>query len=171
MKINIYNDQKKLKISSKLIQKQIKALLDYQKIKCDEIAIHLVDEKTLKRLHNKYFNDPSVTDTISFPIDSLHSTDGYCFLGEIFVSTDAAIKYGKSFNINPYDEIALYIIHGLLHLLGYDDNSDKEKTLMRKKEKSCMNFIKKNKLGISTNHIPLASEKSASRATRKKGPK
>jgi probable rRNA maturation factor len=156
MKINIYNHQKKLKVSSRSIQKQIKALLEYQKAQCDELSIYLVDEKTIKKLHKKYFDDPSATDCISFPIDgplSSNKNKPYCFLGEIFVSTDAAIKYGQEYDINPYEETTLYIIHGLLHLLGYDDLSDKEKTTMQKKEKSCMSFIKKNKLGFCSKKL------------------
>ena len=61
--------------------------------------------------------------------------------GEIFVCPLAAIAYAKKQESRPYEETALYIVHGLLHLLGYDDLEEKAKKNMRKKEKSCMRHL------------------------------
>lgn len=159
MKINIYNNQKKLSLSKKALQKLIKELLKNEALNCDELSLYFVDEKEIKKLHKKYFNDSSTTDCISFPIDSPLDKTNHCFLGEVFICTDTAIKYAKDHNLNPLDETALYIIHGLLHLIGYDDISEKDKTIMRKKEKSCMNLIKAKNLGISTKHTKQLMEK------------
>ena len=73
-------------------------------------------------------------------------TSGYCFLGEVFVSAQTAKRYGLTHKISPYLEVALYLVHGLLHLIGYDDISKKDRLIMRKKEKSCMNLLKKEQL-------------------------
>jgi probable rRNA maturation factor len=151
MKIFIYNNQKTFRISKNHLKKQIKEILKHEKVGCDELSLHLVDEKTISNLHDEYFNDPKPTDCISFPIDPPNSP-GYCILGEVFVCSDIAEKYAESHNINPYDELTLYVIHGLLHLIGYDDISEKEKIIMRKKEKSCMDLIKDKNLGICTKH-------------------
>ena len=158
MKINIYNSQKSLKISKKAIQKQVIEILTFEKVNCDELSLYFVTEKEIQKLHKKYFNDPSSTDCISFPIDNPKEKNHYCFLGEIFVCTDTAIKYGIDNNISPYDETTLYIIHGILHLLGYDDISEKDKTTMRKKEKKCMNLIKNMKLGLCAKHTKQLTE-------------
>lgn len=159
MKINIYNYQKKLTLSRRSLQKIIKELLNNEGLSCSELSLYFVDEKAIKKLHKKYFNDSSTTDCISFPIDSPSEKSQYSILGEIFICTDIAIKYAKDHNLNPLDETALYIIHGFLHLIGYDDISEKDKTIMRKKEKSCMNLIRAKKLGISSKHTKQLMEK------------
>jgi probable rRNA maturation factor len=147
VKISIYNDQKDLKISKKHIKKQVRAIFESEKVSCQEIAINFVDKKTISKLHKKFFNDPSPTDCISFPIDKPFEKD--CFLGEIFICPKVASEYLKE---DPYGETTLYLIHAILHLLGYDDISKKDKIVMRKKEKSYINFLKERYLGISEKH-------------------
>lgn len=143
MKISIKNTQKACLIDKKKIKKQVSFLLKKFQISCDEIAIYFVDEKKISSLHKKYFDDPSITDCISFPIDSKDSKIFPIFLGEIFVCPQMAVQYSQKKNIFLQEELSLYIIHGILHLLGYNDISKKEKILMKKKEKECMKLLKK----------------------------
>jgi probable rRNA maturation factor len=56
---------------------------------------------------------------------------GYKILGEIFISPEAALLYAQSHNTNPYEELTLYLIHGILHLLGQDDLSEEDAAQMR----------------------------------------
>lgn len=117
----------------------VSSTLDYLDCQCDEVSIYLVSTKAICKLHEEFFQDPSTTDCISFPLDKKH-------LGEIFVCPATAVAYAKKKKLNPYRETALYIVHGLLHLLGYDDLRAKDKRTMRKKEKSCMAHL--NGLGV-----------------------
>ena len=71
--------------------------------------------------------------SITFPLDQ-------DFLGEIFICPKTALLYNPQ---HPYQETTLYVIHGLLHLLGYDDISSKERTIMRREEKKLMTLVKK----------------------------
>lgn len=158
MKINIYNSQKSIKISKRSIQKQIKAVLQSENVNCDELSLYLIDEKSIKKLHKDFFNDDTSTDCISFPIDSPEEFHNYSILGEVFVCPEVAIRYSKEHDISSYDETTLYIIHGLLHLLGYDDISEKDKTTMRKKEKKCMSVLKAMNLGICKKHTKQLME-------------
>jgi probable rRNA maturation factor len=54
--------------------------------------------------------------------------------GEIVISAETARRNAKSYRVTPHDELALYLVHGLLHLCGYDDRSPREKRLMRRRE-------------------------------------
>ena len=147
MKVIIVNKQSSLKINNKKIEKQVKIILKKEKISTDEIIINFVDEKTIKHLHFKYFNDPATTDCISFPIDPpIAKKTGYHILGEAFICTKAAIKYSKKYKINPYEELFLYVIHCLLHLIGYNDINKKQISIMRKKENFYLSFSKEKKL-------------------------
>ena len=107
------------------------------------MSIHFVDKKTISDLHRDHFQDPTPTDCISFPMDSPDSQgEGYKILGEVFVCPQIAIEYAEKNNITPEEEVSLYIIHGLLHLLGYDDQDEISEPIMRGEEKSAMSYLK-----------------------------
>ena len=72
---------------------------------------------------------------MSFPIDEIH-------LGEVFVCPKTAIEYAGEKKLPIYEELSLYVVHGLLHCLGYDDLEPAKRRIMRKKEKSCMDLIR-----------------------------
>lgn len=132
--VNVYNKQKYLKINANRVKKLVKAVLQLEGISCDEISIHFVDEKEICDLHLQFFDDPSPTDCITFPLDR-PSEDNFCFLGEVFINPKAAIDYVSNSDIPVLEEVSLYIIHGILHLLGYDDIELKDRRKMRLAEK------------------------------------
>jgi probable rRNA maturation factor len=144
VKVWVYNKQKKLAIFKKLVCKQTIAILEKENILCDEIAINFVNIKTIAALHKKFFNDPTPTDCISFPIDNPGKTP--CFLGELFICPEVALRYSFDHNIDPYEETALYLVHGILHLAGYDDIKKEDKKIMKIKEKSCMKLLRETNL-------------------------
>src|SRR5580765_7677748 len=77
-----------------------------------EIEVSLVSDEEISRIHREFLDDPSPTDVITFP----H--------GEIFISLDTAERQAKE-NDQPYErEVALYLIHALLHLAGWDDQDE-----------------------------------------------
>lgn len=101
---------------------------------CSEVSIYFVTKEAIGQIHRQFFQDPSPTDCISFPLSGDH-------LGEILVCPAMAIQYAKKRKLDPYKEASLYIVHGLLHLLGYDDLEEKTRRTMRKKEKSCIRHL------------------------------
>ncbi|MFV0339002.1 MAG: rRNA maturation RNase YbeY [Parachlamydiaceae bacterium] len=141
MKISIYNRQKDLKISKVSAKKAFISAANLYGTLFDEAAVHFVSEKELCQLHEQFFNDPSPTDCITFPVDS-EDTPGYRFLGEVFVSPKAALEIVEASGGDPYEETTLYMIHGLLHLLGYNDIKKDDIVEMRKEESKIMNHLK-----------------------------
>ncbi|NGX30000.1 MAG: Endoribonuclease YbeY [Candidatus Anoxychlamydiales bacterium] len=147
MKVTIVNEQISLKISDKLVEKQIKVILKEEKIRTDEVILHFVDKKTIKKLHLKLFNDPKETDCITQPIDRpSNKTTGHHILGEAFICTDIAIKNAFEFKTTPYHELTLYIIHTILHLIGYDDINKEDIKIMREKENCYLNLLKEKNI-------------------------
>jgi len=137
--IHIHDSQKDLKLSKKAIRSLVKEVLAYLGVNHSEVSFYFVAQKKICALHEQFFQDPSPTDCISFPIDNEH-------LGEIFICPKAALTFDEK---NPYREIALYMIHGILHCLGFDDLEPKAKRAMRKKEKSCMSLIEKRGITLA----------------------
>ncbi len=140
-KVTVYNQQKDLPLSSSSIKNLTSALLSALEISCEEIILHFVSTKKISELHATFFNDPTTTDCISFPLDET-------ILGEVFVCPETAINYSKKHNLDPYTEITLYLIHGILHLLGYDDLTPPEKKKMRRKEKWCLTLLTQKALTL-----------------------
>jgi probable rRNA maturation factor len=150
MKISVYNRQKDLKVSAVAVKKTVKQALEFHQINCDEIAIHLITDRAMRKLHEDFFNDPTPTDCISFPYDK-DGSSGYFFLGEVFICPKTAFQYiAKKGSGDLYSEITLYLIHGILHLLGYDDINSNDLKVMRSKERELMSFLTQKTLVLSS---------------------
>jgi len=138
--INIYNRQANLPIKISSVRKLVSFFLQEKKVACKELSLYFVGKKKISQLHADHFQDPSPTDCITFPLDQ-------DFLGEIFISPQAALAYNPE---HPYEETTLYVLHGLLHLLGYDDIDRKDRARMRREEKRLMALVKKHQCMIRT---------------------
>lgn len=81
-------------------------------------------------INKKFLNHHTFTDIITFPT----STQSNIISGEIFISIDRINENLKFYNTSLNNELSRVAVHGLLHLIGYNDHSEPEKILMRKKE-------------------------------------
>lgn len=134
MIVNFTNEQVELNISTEQIDRLVREVVDFEGQTCDEVNIYFVDTPTICSLHEQFFNDPSPTDCISFPMDEEQTDEYHRILGEVFVCPATAIEYANNHKENPYKETSLYIVHGLLHLMGYDDSEDEDIVKMRQAE-------------------------------------
>ncbi|HSX13240.1 MAG TPA: rRNA maturation RNase YbeY [Chlamydiales bacterium] len=134
LQLSIYNHQKALPISKRLITRIVKEILSFLQVDCKEVSIYFTTIQIISELHEQFFNDATPTDCISFPIDKEH-------LGEVFICPAVAIEYASKHDIDPLKETILYMIHGILHLIGYDDLDPVSKKMMRRMEKKCLNHI------------------------------
>jgi len=141
IRVDIRNSQKDLLISKRSISLFVLDVLKELDVSCDEIAIHFVTARAIAKLHESYFDDPTPTDTISFPLDAPGSTPN-CYLGEVFVCPKVAVEYAKRHQLDPERETMLYVVHGILHLLGYDDLDAESRKVMRRMERKCMQLLR-----------------------------
>jgi rRNA maturation RNase YbeY len=95
----------------------------------EEINIIFVNDDYLRRLHKDFLNDDSYTDVMSFNLNEDDQIEG-----EIYISVDRAKYHANEFNISFSSEIARLIIHGILHLKGYDDATEDQKKEMHELE-------------------------------------
>ena len=107
-----------------------------------KISVAVVDDPTIAELHQRYLDDPSPTDVLSFVLER---SPKY-LEGEIVVSADTAADLAPNYNWTAADELLLYVIHGALHLVGYDDTTPKKRTKMREKEKE---YLARNRIALS----------------------
>jgi probable rRNA maturation factor len=84
-----------------------------------EIHVVLISDRRMATLHRRFLSQSGPTDVITFE----H--------GEIFISAETARRHGKQFGNPFFRELQLYVVHGLLHLHGFDDRSEREARRMR----------------------------------------
>ncbi len=100
-----------------------------------ELSILLVDTDTMAAYHEKYMDEPGPTDVLSFPMDELRPPkDGeeppLGMLGDIVLCPEVTAAQASDSNRTPEEEADYLLIHGLLHLLGYDHAEPEEKKVM-----------------------------------------
>jgi probable rRNA maturation factor len=86
-----------------------------------ELSIALVGDKPMSELHDRFMGQPTTTDVLTFPLDQ--DSRGRAISGEIILCVPEANRQAKIRGISTRDELLLYAIHGLLHLLGMDDTT------------------------------------------------
>lgn len=126
---------------SDIIEKSIKYLDIQEDV---EIGVHLIDIEEIQTLNKRHRNKDKPTDVLSFPIGEKYETENgsKLVLGDIFISTEVAKLKAKSENISIDHEFAWLVVHGLLHLLGYDHEISEEKaTEMSDLEQSILNTL------------------------------
>lgn len=91
-----------------------------------EIEVTIVGDADIARVHGDFLGDPTPTDVITF-----HH-------GEILISADTAERQAKEHGQSFENEVALYLVHGLMHLAGWDDHEQEEAREMAKRQESIL---------------------------------
>lgn len=156
--INIYNEVKDTRIASKSVRglcNKVLSLLDteYLPKTVREMGVYFVDGDTIKELNRGHRGKSKVTDVLSFPMvehgESAIANSGFeVSLGDMVICLDQAFRQHKEFGTTKNGEIVRLIIHGLLHLLGYDheDVTAFEAAKMRSLEASLFELLGKTKV-------------------------
>lgn len=95
------------------------------------ISIAIVDQAAIHAINRTHLDHDWPTDVISFP---LSAPEDEALSGELVVSAEMAAATAAEHGVDPVDELALYIVHGLLHLCGYDDQTEPDAARMRRRE-------------------------------------
>ena len=123
-----------IQLNRSSIQSLLENILLDNKQNTGSINIIMTDDDTLRLMKKEYFNQDLYTDVIAFNIDDNP------FEGEIYISHDRIKDNAKKFNQSFEDELKRILIHGSLHLCGYDDKTPKEKLEMTSLEE---NYLEK----------------------------
>jgi probable rRNA maturation factor len=129
--IKIKNRQKTLPLDRRRMTGAIRRILREANVVEAEISVAVVDDALMAELHGRYLDDPTPTDVLSFPLEQSPGR----LEGEIIVSADTAVVNAAKYHAVPAEELLLYVIHGTLHLVGYDDTTPPQRATMRKQEK------------------------------------
>jgi len=116
-------------IDRKQLRAAVRAVLSGEGVANASISLALVGDATSERINRQFLNHDGPTDVITFPLGQSP------LRGELVIGADTAARVAKQMGHGVGSELALYVIHGVLHLCGYDDKSRSATKLMRERER------------------------------------
>jgi probable rRNA maturation factor len=139
--ITFNNNTNQKLIEEKELKKLIKYAVKEEKLKNVIFSITLVDNNMIKELNNQYRNIDKPTDVISF---ALEDNDDYInpdcrLLGDIYISIEKALEQADNYGHSYLRELSFLMIHGFLHLLGYDHQNTDDEIKMFKRQEEILN--------------------------------
>lgn len=131
MKLEIINLQKHYPIEKNKIKTLVRKVLKLEKTDA-ELNLVFVDNKYIKEINKTFLRHNYATDVLSFAYHE-HPRKN-TVTGEILISVEMAVLQAHQYGCTVEGEIALYLVHGLLHLLGYDDRKKEDAKKMHQRE-------------------------------------
>jgi probable rRNA maturation factor len=131
-KIAIAVPQEIVPIDRARMREVVRAVLDGEVVAEADISLAFVDNPTIHRLNKQFLEHDDPTDVLSFPLSGPGARK---LAGELVVGVEVARAQAEERGHDVQVELALYVIHGLLHLCGYDDKSDHGAQEMRQRER------------------------------------
>lgn len=148
--VEIDDSQKTLKVEHCRLLDVVRWVLAAERCASATISLALVDDKTIHDLNDRFLQHDYPTDVLSFLLESELAPAslpiprnsprgcGKRLEGEIIVSAEMAQRNSAKYGWRPLDELTLYVVHGLLHLCGYDDSPKKQQAVMRQREREVL---------------------------------
>ncbi len=130
--IAVSNLNKKHRINERFVGEIARSILKALKKENKELEIIFLSDAAIKPVNRKYKQSDCTTDVLSFNL-------GSC--GQILISSDMALSNSRVFNTPFEKELVLYVIHGVLHLFGYDDEKSKDRSRMLRKQDSILEML------------------------------
>ena len=134
--IEIHNIHPDFKIIATNIRGVVQSVLKEENFLPQKLSIVFVEDEYLRRLHREFLKDDSYTDVMAFDLGDNKGTEG-----EIYISIDRAKFYAQKLHLPLDEEIARLIIHGVLHLKGYNDETDAQRQQMHQRENDHLRFL------------------------------
>ena len=138
MNVVIANRQRTKKINARRLKEIVRALFGELNITEAELGIHLVGAREMARVNETFLQHERATDVITFDHSEqkqkAESRKQKSVHGELFICVDVAVTQAEEFKSSWQAEVLRYVVHGILHLLGYDDLQPQLRRKMKREE-------------------------------------
>jgi probable rRNA maturation factor len=128
--IALTNEQSRHPVNESQLTDAATTVLQDSDFSSANISLAVIDDKTMHELNRRHLDHDYPTDVLSFVLED----DGDHLEGEVILSADTAASVADELGHAPAHEQLLYVIHGMLHLVGYDDHSETDAEEMRAAE-------------------------------------
>jgi probable rRNA maturation factor len=152
--ISVANQQELLELDYQRIKTVARQVLESEGVREAKVTIACMTDPAIQKLNRQFLQHDEPTDVISFPYSPpplAPLTGGAAgkkgkgarkLEGDLAVSAETALRIAAQSGQPPLDELLLYIVHGVLHLCGYDDQEDKERERMYERQKKYLDELK-----------------------------
>ncbi|HMP03201.1 MAG TPA: rRNA maturation RNase YbeY [Gemmatales bacterium] len=132
LKVSVTDQQERLRLDYRWLKELARAVLAEEGVAAAQVNVVLLSDAAIQDVHRRFLNQDTPTDVITFPLSSPGAKK---LQAEILISTDTAAAAATDHGGHaPEQEVALYLVHGLLHLCGYDDHEPDDRAAMRQRE-------------------------------------
>ncbi|MBM2844743.1 MAG: rRNA maturation factor [Bacteroidetes bacterium] len=128
-RVAVFNNHGRYRVPGQKTRDYAIRVLRLAGIRKAEIRIVFVDSQYCRKINKKFLGHDEVTDVISFPLEAKPNLEG-----EVYVNIDSARRQARDFRVSIANEVARLVIHGVLHLVGYDDTTRGKAAVMKKRE-------------------------------------
>lgn len=138
--LRYFNRQKTQEIDTRFLKKITQHLLtEVLQEQTYELGVHLVDPLEMTRINWDFLRHKGSTDVITF--DNRESAQDGHLNGELFISINDAMEFARQFRTNWQSETVRYVVHGILHLKGYDDLKPTLRKEMKRQENRLLKVL------------------------------
>lgn len=138
--LSLRNCQARRRVDTRFLARNVRECLRILEVEF-ELGIRVVSNAEIARINERYLQHHGPTDVITFHYDSTQASipddvpgAKKMISGDIFVSVDEAVSQARRFRTSGREELLRYAVHGILHLLGFDDHSARDRRRMKKVE-------------------------------------
>lgn len=128
--IEIADKQTRLPIDRKWFRALTRHVLQAEGVAAARLSLAFVEDAAIHQLNRQYLGHDFATDVITFPL----SDSPALLQGELVISTEYALAAARKYRRPAHVEAGLYLVHGVLHLCGYNDLEEEEASAMRRRQ-------------------------------------
>ena len=127
--VQVINHHSRLRFSRSETQRAVRSVLRRESKHLSSVSVVFVGSRFIRRINRDFLGHDIITDVISFPLQ-----DGLGVDAELYINLERAKSQAREYKVKFKDEVLRLVIHGTLHVLGYDDTTKKAKQRMRRRE-------------------------------------
>lgn len=135
-KINFYNEDCEFVLKGKIVMRnKLKQLTEKESVKLGYLSLIFCSDRKILEINKNYLKHDYFTDIITFDYREAEKVQG-----DLFISVETVAENARKYGVTFEQELTRVIIHGVLHIVGYDDKTPEEQLVMRQKEDLYINL-------------------------------
>ncbi len=140
------NNQDVFPIDAHILERLAEAVLDAHAAGGLEVSVLLVNDAEIQRLHQTHLGIDEPTDVLAFSQQEGELAPENSLLGDVVISIETAVREAADRQLPADQEVERYLVHGLLHLLGYDDQTSQDAKRMFREQERCLVELNVNRV-------------------------
>jgi len=126
--IPVANRQRRVAVSAADVRAVVAAIFEQELAGQPDVSVALVDDATIAAMNRRWLGHEGPTDSLAFSLSGDPGPDGV--RGEVVASAETALREARARGLDPRGELLLYVAHGVLHLLGWEDGTARARSAM-----------------------------------------